>query len=1002
MSEDLISIVIPFKAEVNDLERCLESIVNQTYKNLEIIIVNDGSQKDLSDIKKKYENTRVLTLPENVGSLEARIIGARVSKGDYLLFIDSDDTISLDWVRALYNKIKVSRSDIVIGQFLYKFPSGNYTFLPLSDLNNRIIELKDQEILKTFFSQQGQDFAWHVLWNKIYSRDVIIKSIKVLEQNLKERCVDRLIMCEDVLWSSIIFSFAKKITNLHNNYYFYTRHSNNITSPDNSFEKTKKNVLDICVSFDILTSFLKTNKLSQFIDDSLVWKDRILLGWRNNARSLLKEKEFKEIYDLISKNIDTDFVFNKAKENYFYKQVPFTDFSYERIKNELKKCSVFSIDVFDTAVLRPFLDPEDLFNFMETQVSKILNTTDILDFSSLRIQAEKEARSKSDNEEISLDSIYSELGRILNCSINKIDKIKQLEIDLEIKLSYRRESVFELYELANYLKKKIVFVSDMYLPGYVIEKILNKAGYKNFELLVSSEVGKTKHNQGKLFEEILPIEGGILHIGDNIKSDFEIPISKGISAFHYKKASSLFFNINNGGLIKRSLMPFLSLINGSDAYLSIGIRSILGVIANKIYDNPYTVSVKNSDLNLSPYYFGYFPLGLYALSIAKWIHSNSDPTKNVHFISRDGWLVKEIYKVLYPEQSCDYLYASRLSLFPLLIRNSTDLLNLKNEIKPLNFSISELLSILFPNLKFEVFSGLIETCEKNNLNFDKKFENISEYDTFIKILKENFNYFKGVDKSEQLILNYLSQSLNNGDSTFDVGYSFRLDYLVKKNLGINLKSFIVHTQKSKGLKRENFASLQTMMLYPFTPNVTGPFREFCLSETSPSCTGYQYDQMGYVKPLFDFNKEETQVTTLTNIFHQASIDLARDLKQIFQSDLNCLIYKPFDGCLPFEVFNQSPNPIDLSIFEHTTFEDKLTTTNNVDLRNFWRWQTMLSSFKEPNNNELLSQARWKKAIYYALFDFPIFKEKIKNKIRNKKILFFILRRLYRISKKVVK
>lgn len=117
----LISIIIPIYNTQEYLSRCLESVVNQTYKNLEIILINDGSTDNSLSICQKYKSkdSRIVLLSQqNSGQALARNNALDITKGDYVAFIDSDDWISLDYIEILYRNIKSYDADISLVSFL--------------------------------------------------------------------------------------------------------------------------------------------------------------------------------------------------------------------------------------------------------------------------------------------------------------------------------------------------------------------------------------------------------------------------------------------------------------------------------------------------------------------------------------------------------------------------------------------------------------------------------------------------------------------------------------------------------------------------------------------------------------------------------------------------------------------------------------------------------------------------------------------------------------------
>ncbi len=111
--KEKISIIVPAYNSEDTIEKCISSILNQTYKNLELIIINDGSTDNTSKILKSFKDKRIKIINQkNHGTGYSRNVGIKNSTGDYLTFVDSDDTITEDCLDILYNTIIVTSSDI--------------------------------------------------------------------------------------------------------------------------------------------------------------------------------------------------------------------------------------------------------------------------------------------------------------------------------------------------------------------------------------------------------------------------------------------------------------------------------------------------------------------------------------------------------------------------------------------------------------------------------------------------------------------------------------------------------------------------------------------------------------------------------------------------------------------------------------------------------------------------------------------------------------------------
>lgn len=115
--EDLVSIIVPVYNAEKFLKECIESILHQSYENIELILINDGSSDSSKKIIEKYmeEDDRInLTNIENQGAPRARNIGIELSKGKYIMFMDSDDILEKNAIKTLVNSIEKNSASMVI------------------------------------------------------------------------------------------------------------------------------------------------------------------------------------------------------------------------------------------------------------------------------------------------------------------------------------------------------------------------------------------------------------------------------------------------------------------------------------------------------------------------------------------------------------------------------------------------------------------------------------------------------------------------------------------------------------------------------------------------------------------------------------------------------------------------------------------------------------------------------------------------------------------------
>ena len=122
-----VSVIIPVYNVEKYLSECLDSVVNQTLKDIEIICVNDGSPDGSAEILEEYaqkDNRIKVITQENRGVSEARNSGLKIASGEYIAFLDSDDYIDLKFFEQLYKRGIESNSDVVVCENIYRF-SGN-------------------------------------------------------------------------------------------------------------------------------------------------------------------------------------------------------------------------------------------------------------------------------------------------------------------------------------------------------------------------------------------------------------------------------------------------------------------------------------------------------------------------------------------------------------------------------------------------------------------------------------------------------------------------------------------------------------------------------------------------------------------------------------------------------------------------------------------------------------------------------------------------------------
>lgn len=193
----------------------------------------------------------------------------------------------------------------------------------------------------------------------------------------------------------------------------------------------------------------------------------------------------------------------------------------------LQEYEIISFDIFDTVLYRKVEKPEDVFNIMAIEIGHN-------DFVNIRKKAEQEARDLADRDTGSREVTLTDIYDILENNYGIERKWENREVELELELATPNPYMKTLFEQLTYMGKRIIFTSDMYLSKTVLEEILHKIGYTNYEEVYVSNEYKMRKGDGKLQKMLLDkySDTKIVHIGDNYNSDFKKSNEVGLAAIH--------------------------------------------------------------------------------------------------------------------------------------------------------------------------------------------------------------------------------------------------------------------------------------------------------------------------------------------------------------------------------------------------------------------------------------------------------------------------------------
>ena len=171
MKKELISIIINVYNGEKYINKCLDSIINQTYKNLEIIVVNDGSSDNTLNILNSYHDQRIkIITTKNLGLSLSRNVGIDNASGSYLYFVDVDDFIKPDTITYLYNLIKKYHKQIAMATYMNIY---NYDY-PEQEQAEQIKIINSFDAIKAALYSRGK---FGSIWNKLFAKD-LFKTIR--------------------------------------------------------------------------------------------------------------------------------------------------------------------------------------------------------------------------------------------------------------------------------------------------------------------------------------------------------------------------------------------------------------------------------------------------------------------------------------------------------------------------------------------------------------------------------------------------------------------------------------------------------------------------------------------------------------------------------------------------------------------------------------------------------------------------------------------------------
>lgn len=313
MRNKIVSVVIPFYNIENYIEKCLKSIVGQTYKNLEILCVDNNSQDNSIKIVEKYLNTdnriKLIKNKENLWPGGARNFGIKNATGEYIYFIDGDDFIDDDYIEKLVEAMEKHKTDIVCNNKILKYyedDKSKNSFIKKE--NDFVLDKKfdfDEKIARTVMTSSCC---------KLYKTDFLRENNLYFPEKLR---------FEDFAFLHLLKTKAKTISFIYNSTYYYVQRKNSIIHK----YKEKSDQLDSIYIIKYIYNFYKENNLLDKFTIPFAWVKKFF------KRQNDKQKYFDLLRGelLVIKNDINRNIYNKKDLIFFDTVLMFKKYIFFRV-----------------------------------------------------------------------------------------------------------------------------------------------------------------------------------------------------------------------------------------------------------------------------------------------------------------------------------------------------------------------------------------------------------------------------------------------------------------------------------------------------------------------------------------------------------------------------------------------------------------------------------------------------------------------------------------------
>jgi FMN phosphatase YigB (HAD superfamily) len=607
------------------------------------------------------------------------------------------------------------------------------------------------------------------------------------------------------------------------------------------------------------------------------------------------------------------------------------DADFELTVSNLKP-ELISFDIFDTLLDRSVEQPVHAFKMIEAEVDRITSGR-IANFATARPATERLLRERvaaaGQTQEVTLSQIYDEFAERYGLSESTKDAVCALELAEELRTLRRRDAGFRLFDIARRSTKRVVLISDMYLPEPFVKRCLANAGYPDdVPLYLSSTIGLRKH-EGDLFAFVQSTEGvrydQWLHVGDNPHGDKAVPGQLGIHTNLVKSAFQLLSSNRKLG----------ALVQADKKSRTKAEAAIYGLVQRRFFDDPHRVFPADTHFGGDAFQLGYVGAGPLFFGFLQWVmcSARNDGIDHLLFLSRDGKVLWRMAQVLFPASEgwprISYALSSRRAARVASIFSSGDISQLADS----SISTTTLSDLFFKKFGIELIDDdreMLRSCGFSDRDARVGSMDREQVRTLALALSPRIlanaeaerghlrDYYRGLGVQE-----------GRRVAVVDIGYAATMQVAIERITGassvagyyyISFESALENVHRTGRIKgyAGDFVKPQ---IHSDVICRNGFLFEtlFCSSDASFICL--RQDSTGKVLPRFDVAEKDGARRHMVDRVHEGAMALAHDLRAAHGDRVDELPLSAATASRVLANFIVSPGGRDAEIFEGTLFDD---------------------------------------------------------------------------------